>query len=322
MKKSVYLIALIFAMVFTTCSKDEDYNLNLSDYRLKQRIITYKNGLLANKIKENYTYDGERLVKFEEIVSYNEGDAMDYYEYSYDGNLGTEQKHYTELSTLCVKATFLIENGLTKEEKTYKYWTNIGWELSSQLTYQYSGFNLVSATYESYGSNARKDKIQYTYNGNNLIQKSYFLWKDGNWEEKNYKYVFSYNGKKLDKKITYSNNKESYLTRFSYNGDYLTTVSYFKLNEVTGESESNGTVTIDYDTNGNVSKIIREDKIEEYVYEEGKGNLLNFHMDERIQYTKIDGVNVMKSGNADNEILNDKDFSFNEFISDYPFLWK
>ncbi|MBN2637253.1 MAG: hypothetical protein JXR61_13355 [Prolixibacteraceae bacterium] len=321
MKKSVYLIALMFAFLFTTCSKDEDYSLNLSDYRLKQRIITYEDGILANKIKENYTYDGERLVKFEEIVSYDEGDAMDYYEFSYDSNLVTGQKHYTELSTLCVKATYLIENGLTKEEKTYKYWTNVGWELSSQLTYKYSGSNLVLATYESFGSDARKDKIQYIYDGNNLIQKSYFNWKDGNWEERNYTYVYSYNGNKLDEKITYTNNKESYLIKYSYSGDFLTNINYFIPNEGTGEWDSNGTVTIDYNKNGVVSKIIREDKIEEYVYEEGKGNLLNFHMDERTHYGTIDGVNVMKSGNINNEIPKNND-SFNEFISNYPFLWK
>jgi hypothetical protein len=293
MKKSVYLIVLIFLLLFTTCSKDEDYSLNISDYRLKQRIITYENGILANKIKENYIYDGERLVKFEEIVSYDEGDAMDYYEFSYDDNLATGQKHYTELSSLCVKTTYLIENGLTKEEKIYGICNISDWELSSQLTYDYSGSNLISATYESFGSDARKDKIQYTYDGNNLIQKSYFLWKDGSWEEKNYKYVFSYNGDKLDKKITYTNNKESHLIEYSYSGDFLTKINYFIPNEGTGEWDSNGTVTIDYDSNGNVSKIIREDKIEEYLYEEGKGNLSNFHMDERTHYGTIDGVNVM-----------------------------
>lgn len=320
MKKIACLI--LFAVLFTTCSKDEDDSPNsgLNDYRLKE-LKSYYDGQLDYKV--NLIYEGERLVKWEEI-DLDDGE-MDYVEFSYDGDLVTMFEYWDD--ELDGKTTYLIEDGLTKEVKGYDKLEDGTWELTWKELYQYSGSNLVLATYEEYwNDNVWKSKNQFIYEGNNLIQLIRYDWEDNDWK-RDYRSVLNYSDNKIIEVIHYQfaedmdSWEQSWKTEYSYDGNLITVLSEYSWNDVNGEWEFDDVImTVDYDSNGNISEIDYGDWKNELVYEKGKGNLSNLTMDNDIEYY---GLDVLKSGDINNKKTpNFRVLTPNLPRSSYPFIFK
>jgi hypothetical protein len=271
--KQVLLVSLLMILLFSynSCNKDDG---PYTSYRISRMTYYYQD---IPQIRSDFHYEDGSVTSIVDEYLYLEEDYLVKTEVLYphpDSIIKT--RYYLNSGSWQVEIRETIEmiNGMAFRSVYTRPGNDGSWIEDFKYEFQYNDSNLTEIVQYQHGT--QRSKINYEYNGPNLVQSLIYSFSD-DWIISRQDTVF-YNGDGIDSVISYQITETGKQNDFKYvyyfEHSLLTRIDIYDADSLSWRFQEKDTFT--YDSHMNITSKTREMSGKpykfEYIYEKGVGN--------------------------------------------------